>query len=83
MVGLPYDLNYDPDDDKIYCSELVYKVYERELNINIGQWERLGDLNWKPKEDFIRKMENGNLPLDRMMITPVGLTKSPYVYKVH
>jgi len=44
--------------------------------------ERLGDLNWKPFEAFIRSMEDGELPLDRQMITPVGLTRSPLVRRV-
>lgn len=79
LLGRPYDFRYAPEDSEIYCSELVYKVYDRELNLPVGTWERLGDLNWKPYEPFIRQMENGNLPLDRPMITPVALTRSPLV----
>jgi hypothetical protein len=82
LLGKSYDLSYAPDDSEIYCSELVYKVYDRELGIKIGDWEKLGSLNWKPMEKFIRSMENGRLPLDRLMITPVGLTMSPNVYRV-
>ncbi len=82
LLGRPYDFRYAPEDDEIYCSELVYKVYDRTLGIRIGAWERLGDLNWKPFEPVIREMENGGLPLDRMMITPVGLTRSSLVWEV-
>lgn len=82
LLGCPYDFRYAPDDDAIYCSELVYKVYGRQLSIHIGDWERLGELNWKPYESFIRHMENGGLPLDRAMITPVALTRSPLVTRV-
>lgn len=86
LLGRSYDFSYAPDDSEIYCSELVYKVYDRQLGIQIGDWEKLGDLNWKPMENFIRKMEDGRLPLDRLMITPVGLTRSPnvgFIYKNH
>ena len=79
LLGKPYDFSYAPDDSEIYCSELVYKVYDRQLGIKIGEWEKLGDLNWKPMEKVIRNMENGRLPLDRLMITPIGLTRSPNV----
>ena len=82
LLGTPYDFRYAPDDSEIYCSELVYKVYDRELGIKIGNWEKLGALNWKPMEKFIRGMEGGRLPLDREMITPVGLTRSPNVVRV-
>lgn len=82
MVGKPYDYNYAPDDSEIYCSELVFKAYDRGLSMKIGEWQRLGDLKWKPFEEFIRKMENGELPLDREMITPVALTRSPLVRRV-
>ena len=78
----PYDFRYAPDDSEIYCSELVYKIYDRRLGIKLGVWEKLGDLNWKPMEPFIRSMEGGRLPLDREMITPVGLTRSPHVIRV-
>jgi len=82
LLGKPYDFRYAPDDAEIYCSELVYKVYDRELGIKIGVWEKLGDLNWKPMEKFIRSMEGGRLPLSREMITPIGLTRSPKVVRV-
>ncbi len=82
FVGRPYDYRYAPEDDEIYCSELVYKAYDRGLGIRIGDWERLGDLNWRPYEGFIRETENGKLPLDRLMISPVELTRSPLVRRV-
>ncbi len=83
LSGRPYDYRYAPEDDEIYCSELVYKVYDRAYGIRIGDWELLGSLNWQPHESFIREMENGKLPLERPMITPVGLTRSPLVYRVY
>ncbi len=82
LLGTPYDFSYAPDDSEIYCSELVFKVYDRQLGIKIGEWEKLGDLNWLPMEKFIRSMESGRLPLDRLMITPIGLTRSPNVIRV-
>lgn len=82
MLGRPYDYRYAPEDDEIYCSELVQKVYDRAFGIKIGEWERLGDLNWQPHEQFIRETENGKLPLDRLMVSPVALTRSPLMRRV-
>jgi hypothetical protein len=83
LMGRMYDYRYAPGDDEIYCSELVHKVYEREMGVSLGRWQRLGDLNWKPHEAFIREMESGSLPLDREMVTPVSLTTSPLLERVY
>lgn len=82
LLGRPYDFRYAPGDDEIYCSELVHLLYKRGAGLPLGSWEPLGSLNWKPHEAFIREMENGALPLDRPMVTPVGLTRDPKVRRV-
>lgn len=82
LLGRPYDFSYAPDDTDIYCSELIYKVYDRELGIKIGTWQKLGDLNWKDREASIKDLKGGPVPLTREMITPVALTRSPNVVQV-
>ena len=82
MMGKSYDYHYAPDDAEIYGSELVFRAYEHGLGMKIGDWQKLGDLRWRPFEKFIRSMEDGALPLDREMITPVALTRSPVVHLV-
>ena len=82
FMGRPYDFHYAPDDSAIYCSELVFKAFERGLGVKVGEWQRLQDLNWRPFETFIRSMEDGALPLEREMVTPVALTRSPLVHRV-
>ena len=83
FLGRAYDYRYAPDDGEIYCSELVHKVYQRRFGLELGEWQKLGDLNWRPKEAFIRQMENGALPLGRDMVTPVSLTRSELVERVY
>jgi Permuted papain-like amidase enzyme, YaeF/YiiX, C92 family len=82
-LGRPYDLHYAPGDDEIYCSELVYDAYRDAYGVKLGEWQALGDLNWKPYEGLIRSMEQGVVPLERPIITPVGLTRSPLVNRVY
>jgi len=82
FIGRPYDFSYAPDDRAIYCSELAYKAYDTALQRRLGTWQRLGDLDWKPFESFIRQMEAGTLPLDRPMITPAGLAASEQLVRV-
>ena len=80
--GRPYDIHYAPDDTAIYCSELIHKAYERAEGIEIGTWQPLGSLNWKRFEAFILTIEP-IVPLDRLMITPVSLTRSRLLERVH
>lgn len=82
-AGKNYDYRYAPGDDEIYCSELVFKAYRDAYGVELGTWENLGDLNWKPFEKFIREMEGGALPLGRPMISPVSVTRSPALEKVY
>jgi Permuted papain-like amidase enzyme, YaeF/YiiX, C92 family len=82
-AGRPYDYSYAPGDDKIYCSELVFLAYRDATGVELGTWEKLGDLNWRPYERFIRDTEGGKLPLDRPMVSPVSVTRSPLLEKVY
>jgi Permuted papain-like amidase enzyme, YaeF/YiiX, C92 family len=83
QAGKNYDYRYASGDDEIYCSELVFKAYRDAYEVELGRWEKLGDLNWRPFEKFIRAMEDGALPLDRLMVTPVELTRSGRLVKVY
>ena len=82
-MGRPYDFRYAPGDREIYCSELIFKAFRDAQGLELGEWQSLGELNWKPFETFIRKMEPGALPLARPMITPVALTKSGSISQVY
>ncbi|MCA9395372.1 MAG: hypothetical protein KC900_14315 [Candidatus Omnitrophica bacterium] len=75
-LSKPYDFQYEMTDDKIYCSELVYKAVETATGIRLGPLRRLGDLKWQGHEAFIRAMTGGELPLDRKIITPGDLAAS-------
>jgi hypothetical protein len=80
--GRPYDIHYDPDDAAIYCSELIYKAYKTVTGKELSKLQKLGELKWQPHEAVIKKIENGNLPLERKMVTPRSLTEAPEVEQV-
>lgn len=82
-LGRPYDIRYRLDDEKIYCSELIYKAYRQASGDALGQLVRFGDLNWQPHESAITYFEGGPVPLDREMITPIDLSKAPQLEKVY
>lgn len=78
----PYDSRYRMDDEKIYCSELVYKAFRDATGEELGKLVSLGQLDWKPYADIIRKYEGGALPLNRTMITPRHLSEAFQLHKV-
>ncbi len=43
--GRSYDLYFEWSDDKIYCSELVWKIYKEALNIEIGELQELKEFD--------------------------------------
>ena len=79
----PYDILYEWDDQKIYCSELIYKAVLKGSGIRLADFDRLGDLDWQSYEEQIRYITGGILPLDREMITPEALVSSKFVYTIY
>ena len=44
-LGRPYDLQFRWGDDALYCSELVYKIFDRALHVGVGRLQRADDMN--------------------------------------
>jgi hypothetical protein len=80
--GRPYDIRYDMDDAKIYCSELLWKSVRDATGKKLGKIHKLGELKWQPHEAVIRQLERGGLPLEREMITPQAFTEAPELEQV-
>lgn len=81
-LGKPYDVKYELDDEKIYCSELIYKAYETVAKIKLGELKALGEMPWETFTKTIRKYEQGSPPLERLMITPKNLSESLHLKKI-
>lgn len=45
LDGRPYDVKFAWDDTKIYCSELMWKAYQRALNIQLCPLGKLSDFD--------------------------------------
>jgi hypothetical protein len=68
----PYDLTFEWSDGRIYCSELVWKIYDRGLGLHIGRLQELRDFDLsdpvvkaKMKERYGEK-----IPMDETVISP-------------
>jgi len=84
LIGRPYDLTFEWSDDRIYCSELVWKIYDRALGIQIGKLQRIRDFNLTdPVVASVMKQRYGTaVPLDEPVISPVAMFDSPLLASV-
>ena len=82
-LGLPYNYDFTMSDKEIYCSGLVYKAFLKTTGEQLGSLEKLGNLDWKPFEKFIKSDQGDFLPLDRMMITPVSLSHASQLHEIY
>lgn len=73
----PYDRQFNWSDDRLYCSELVWKAYHEATGLELGQLSRLGD--WVSDAEVRQEVERrhgSNPPLDSPVIAPVDIMKS-------
>ena len=71
------------DDEKIYCSELIYKGYKAATGKPLGKLVKLREMDWKPYEATIREIEGGPPPLEREIISPRAVSEAAEVEKVY
>ena len=84
MLGHNYDLYFGWSDDRIYCSELIWKVYERGLGRRISQLQQLRDfdLSHSAVQAKLRERYGNRLPLNEPVISPVSIFNSPELITV-
>jgi hypothetical protein len=82
--GKPYDLYFEWSDDRIYCSELVWKVYRDALGLEIGARQKLRDFDLSDPvvEAKMRERYGKNVPLDEPVISPGAQFDSPLLVTV-
>jgi len=78
FYGKNYDLAFEWTDEKIYCSELIWKIYQRATGIEIGNLEQLGDFDLSSKvvKQKIKERYGEKIPLDELVISPAALFES-------
>ena len=84
FAGRPYDLNFDWSDARIYCSELVWKLYDRALGLRIGQLQQLRDfkLDDAAVRAKMRERYGKKVPLAESVISPVAMFESELLVEV-
>lgn len=78
LKGKNYDLTFEWSDDKIYCSELIWKIYKRATGLEVGKLEKLSDFdltNEVVKQKMTERYGN-KIPMDEVVISPVAIFDS-------
>ncbi len=80
-LSRPYDVRFEWSDHRMYCSELVWKMYERALGIRLSEPERWSELVLSPAARALARRRLGRLPPARgLVVTPAALAGSPRLF---
>jgi len=84
FLGKNYDSAFLWSDARIYCSELVWKVYKRAAHIEVGELQKLRDfdLTHPRVKRLMKKRYGSSIPYDEKVIAPVQIFRSEKLYTV-
>ena len=76
--GKDYDLYFEWSDQKIYCSELVWKIYQQATGIEIGAPEELQDFDLSDEavQAKLRERYGDRIPIHEKVISPAAMFAS-------
>ena len=85
LAGKDYDLYFEWSDDRIYCSELVWKVFERGAGIRIGEQQTIADfdLSHPAVAAKVKERYGDRIPLDEVVVSPVAIFNAANLLTVY
>ena len=82
--GRDYDVYFEWSDERMYCSELVWKIFKRGAGIEIGTLANLGDfdLSSPAVKEKLQERFGDSVPLSEIVISPSSMFESPMLETV-
>ncbi|MDR1658629.1 MAG: hypothetical protein LBT47_13995 [Deltaproteobacteria bacterium] len=82
--GRVYDLKFQWTDDRLYCSELVYKMFEKALGLSLTPLKKIGDypLNDPEVQKLIGVRFSGDFDLSEPAVSPADLMASTFLLRI-
>jgi len=79
FMGKSYDLYFEWSDKRIYCSELVWKIYEEAVGIELGELAQLEsfDLSSPLVRSKMQERYGNHIPSEEWVISPDAIFESP------
>ena len=84
FLGKNYDGTFEWSDNKIYCSELIWKIYQRGAGIEVGKLEKLKDFDLSSAEvkSKLKERYGNRIPLEETVISPGSIFNSELLTRV-
>lgn len=84
LLGKHYDIYFNWKDDEWYCSEYVWKLFQRSCGVEIGKLRPLKDfdLSHEVVKATMQKRYGKNIPAEEKMISPGDMFNSPLLEQV-
>ena len=84
-LGKPYDLAFKFDNDKFYCSELIYDIYKNQLGIELCDPKKVSDylmigIDKLPQIEMA--MKKRGITMEQYAVAPVDIFESDYLEDV-
>ncbi|EOQ97354.1 NlpC-P60 family hydrolase domain protein [Leptospira wolbachii serovar Codice str. CDC] len=78
LLGKHYDLYFEWSEDRIYCTELIWKIYDKITGIKIGKLKTLKDFDTSSKQvqTLMKKRYGNEIPYSEPVISPVDMFNS-------
>ena len=81
LLGRAYDARFEWTDERIYCSELVWLMFERAMQRRLVEPKRWRDLHLSAAAQRLARARLGRLPPpDGELVTPAALLESEQLY---
>jgi hypothetical protein len=76
--GLHYDLEFNWDDSRMYCSEIVWKMFKRAVSVEVGRPQKLRefDLSSGVVQKKLADRYGSAIPLEETVISPQAIFES-------
>lgn len=82
--GKNYDAYFGWSDERIYCSELVWKIYYEATGLEIGKLQALKefDLSSEILQEKLEERYGNHVPLEEQVISPAAMFNSELLMSV-
>lgn len=78
FMGKEYDSYFGWSNERIYCSELVWKIYKEALNVEIGELQPFSDFDFSDEltGKIMQERYGNNPPVNELVISPAAMFDS-------
>lgn len=77
-AGKPYDIKFAWEDDTLYCSELVWKIYQEGAGIKLSSPRKMKDYDFDDPKilNMMEKRWNGKINWSEKVVAPSDIANS-------